>query len=384
MKKSPLKILFISRAYPPIIGGMEKLSYNLTTFIKRRVKKGYIIANRKGRYFFPLFIFVAFFRALFLSRKVHLIHLSDATLALIGFFIKIFYKKPIAMTLHGLDITYQDEKRQKDLKKRPLFEKIFSYKVYRFYLKKFLKADLFICVSKAVQNEAIKKGIKNTIIIPNGVSSKKYFLEEKPSPDDFASTLGVRADFLRDKNILLTVGRLAKRKGIRWFILNVMPALPENYIYIIAGRGVEKERIKEAILKTGLQNRIFLLGSVSEDKLKILYNTAHLFVMPNIKVGGDFEGFGMVCLEAASSGLPVLAANIDGIPDAVQDGKNGFLVRSGDASSFLIAIKGLFENKEKLREHGLNGREYTIQKFSWPKIALQYIEAFEGLVKKRK
>ncbi len=385
MKKHPLKVLFITRAYPPIIGGMEKLSYNLTTSISRRIEKSYIVANRRGRYFLPLFALSAIFKGLFWAPKVDLIHLSDPTLAIVGFFIKIFYrKKPIAVTLHGLDITYQDSPKQKDLKKRSLFEKIFNHKVYRFYLKKFLRADLFICISEATCREAIKKGLKNTVVVPVGVSQWEYFLEKKPSLAKLAAVLNVKTDFLKDKNILVTVGRLVKRKGVRWFVLNVMPKLSENYIYLVIGRGIEKERIKEAIYEKGFQDRVFLLGALSEDELKIVYNTAHLFVMPNIKIKGDFEGFGMVALEASSAALPVLASNIEGIPDAVHNEKNGFLVRSGDATSFHLAIKGLFEDKTRLKEFGKEAREYTVKNFSWDRVALLYVEAFKKLIEESK
>lgn len=382
MEKYPLKILFITRAYPPIIGGMEKLSYNLTTNIGRFIEKSFIIANKKGRSFLPFFIFTAIFKGLFLSRKADVIHLSDPTLSLVGFFIKIFYpQKPLVITLHGLDITYQDKKKQKDLKKHSLFEKIFNYKVYGFYLKMFLKADLFICISRATELEAIKKGLKKTTVIPVGINPDEYFLKEKLSHKVLSEILKTEPSFLDNKNILVTVGRLVKRKGVRWFIVNVLPKLSDDYIYLVIGKGVEKERIKKAVEEGGGSKRVFLLGSIFEDKLKIIYNMAHLFVMPNIKVKGDFEGFGIVALEAASSSLPVLAADIEGIKDAVFQEKNGFLTESGSADKFVSNINNLFRDKKKLKEFGEKAREYTIQKFSWHKISIQYIEAFQRLIK---
>lgn len=87
------------------------------------------------------------------------------------------------------------------------------------------------------------------------------------------------------------------------------------------GDGIYKEKIKGIIDKYNLEKYVFMLGKVDDKILKLLYNTSDIFVIPNIPVVGDMEGFGIVALEVASCGVPVVASKLEGIKEAVQDGK---------------------------------------------------------------
>ena len=109
-----MNILFITRAYPPVIGGMEKFSYKVTTEVSK-LTPSIILANKKGKKNLILFFVFALFKSLFLIKKekIEVIHLGDPVLSPIGFIIKLIYKKPIVVTLHGLDITYPNKLYQK-------------------------------------------------------------------------------------------------------------------------------------------------------------------------------------------------------------------------------------------------------------------------------
>ncbi len=145
------KVLFITRTFPPRVGGMERLSYNIITGVSKSLKT-YKIVNRRGKKFLPLFIVYAFFKSLFIARKVDCIHLSDPTLAVIGFVLRILYRKPVVYNVHGLDLLY-------------------SNKIYQLYLKVLLKADKLICISHFTKTLAEKLGYRNTVIIPLGINS---------------------------------------------------------------------------------------------------------------------------------------------------------------------------------------------------------------------
>jgi glycosyltransferase involved in cell wall biosynthesis len=148
-----------------------------------------------------------------------------------------------------------------------------------------------------------------------------------------------------------------------------MPKLNPQYLYVIAGDGPEKNNIQKIITQKKLQKRVFLLGKIDSETLKFLYNLADIFVMPNIKVKGDMEGFGIVALEAASYGLPVIASNIEGIKDAVLEGTTGFLIEEKNSFKFVEAIKKINLNREKIIKAVQN-------KFSWTIIAKQYQKIF--------
>ena len=135
--------------------------------------------------------------------------------------------------------------------------------------------------------------------------------------EDLRRQLGIRADQV----ILLTVGRLVRRKGVTWFVRHVLPHLPSSVTYLVAGEGPMADEVVRLVAELGLGNQVRLLGAVDEDDRERLLLGADMFVQPNIPVSGDMEGFGLVLLEAAMRGTTTVASGIDGIVDAVVDGR---------------------------------------------------------------
>lgn len=347
-----MKILFLTRVHPPIVGGLENQSYNLVNNFKEINKETYVIANTHGKKFLPFFIPYSFFKSLFLIYKnnINYLHLSDGLMAYEGLWIKRITGIKSIITIHGLDITYQNW----------FYQKIIPSSIN--------KLDKVICISNHTKEECIKKGISNNkiTVIPNGVNTQEFFINKPKNilKKQLEKKLNIS---LENKIILLTVGRLVKRKGIDWFINNVMPSLYNKYIYLISGDGKEREEIKNSIFKKNLQNNVFLLGKTDFETLKLLYNASDLFIMPNITVKGDTEGFGIVLIEAGSCGLPVIASNIEGIKDAVINGKTGWLIAERNTSEFINTIKKKPLSKDKVREEVINN-------FDWEKIARRYLE----------
>ncbi len=361
-----MRVLFITRCYPPIIGGMEKVSYELTTHMSH-LAETYIIANRRGKGFLPIFLPYALFRAIYLIKRhnIELVHLSDGFMSLLGVLIKLFCKIPVVVTAHGLDVTYQ-------------------HSVYKWLVPKCIRSmDKVICISRHTQNECLKRGImaEKCVVIPNGVNGQEFILDEPDSRLELEKILGIE---LSGKRILLSVGHLVKRKGVAWFIEFVMPKVAKDTIYVIIGgygnasSGNEKEEYNNLIHKSGLQNRVFLLGEVPVRTLKLAYNTADLLIMPNIKAGSDIEGFGIVILEGGSCGLPAIASSLEGIKDAVSHGENGFLVQPGAATGYIKQINAYQPSIEFSRQV----RDFTLQQFEWSSIAQRYLATFKQQIDK--
>ena len=222
--------------------------------------------------------------------------------------------------------------------------------------------DRVLPVSRATGKECAKRGMPPSRIqvIPNGVMISRY-------------TLGSGS---RDSGLqLLSVGRLVKRKGFAWFVDQVMPRLPSNVHYRIAGTGPENDAIQRAVASRGLAGRVHLLGRCSDEHLTKLYSESDLLIMPNLPVGGDMEGFGVVMLEAGASGTPAIAADLEGIRDVITDGINGRLVRSGDAAKFRKAILN-YPTTPEVREQAY---KHTAQKFSWTSVAELYASHLHDL-----
>jgi glycosyltransferase involved in cell wall biosynthesis len=173
--------------------------------------------------------------------------------------------------------------------------------------------------------------------------------------------------------VLLTLGRLVKRKGVSWFVGAVMSRLADSTVYIVAGGGEERASIAESARRAGIGDRVFLLGAVADEVKELLYATSDIFVQSNIAVPGDMEGFGLVVLEAASYGLPVVASNLEGLKDAIRDGQSGFLVAPGDADAYVRKLDELTRDPTGRKRFGQGAREYVIANMSWGQVADRYL-----------
>jgi len=110
--------------------------------------------------------------------------------------------------------------------------------------------------------------------------------------------------------------------------------------------------------------------------LRTLYRGGDLFVMPNIHVPGDIEGFGVVMLEAGMCGMPVLAADLEGISDVVREGENGHLVPSRDAAAFERAVLAWLGDRARLAAASRAAARWTARTYSWEGIADRFVEIF--------
>lgn len=360
-----MRILFISRAYPPVTGGIENQNFELSKWLPTvdgvEVET---IANTRGRKFLPLFAPYALIKTFFLLPKYDAILLGDGVLAFLAWSVKLFSKKPIISVVHGLDINYNSASLG------VWYEKALVSVYQKLWVGVFLKKiDFFIAVGNETVRVAIEHGIakEKVVFIPNGVDTEKFI--GKYSREQLANVLKENLD---GKKVILTSGRLAKRKGVAWFVENVVPKLAENVIYAVAGDGPDKENILSAISKTDVSNRVKMLGFVSDEERNVLMNTCDLFVQPNIKVPGDMEGFGLSVIEAASCKLPVLASRLEGLQDAIKDGQNGYLIEPYDSEAYAAKIKELLSDDTFRIDFGEKTRQFVVENYKWENIAKRY------------
>ncbi len=356
-----MKILFVTRTYPPIIGGMENQNFELGKHLSG-IASVKVVANTRGKKFLPIFLPYALLRTLFSLRKFDVLLLGDGVMGIVGWAAKLVFgkRKKVVSVVHGLDLTY------------PLW----IYK--KFWVGKFIKSlDKLI----AVGNETVRQGVKlnipeeKFIFVPNGVDTEKFI--EPHTKEELEKVVG---ESLAGKKTILTTGRLAVHKGVDWFSENVVPRLGEDVLYLVAGGGEKKEEIEKIIKDKNIQKKVRMLGRVSDSDLKVLYNTVDLYVKPNIKVPGTMEGFGLVVIEAASCKLTVIASGIEGLKDAIKEGENGFLVESRNTEAWLAKINELLADDGFRREFGERARNYVIENYSWEKIARRYLKEIEKVI----
>lgn len=366
-----MKILFISRAYPPTVGGIENQNYELGKWLGE-IAEVKIIANTRGRKFLPIFAPIALLQALFLMPKYDVLLLGDGILAIVSWFVKIFHKKPVICVVHGLDINYGSASLG------VWYEKILIFLYQKLWVGKFIKSiDKLIAVGNETIKVAVEKGVarEKLVFIPNGVDTEKNLIEA--SRADLEKILGIST---QGKKILLTSGRLARRKGVAWFIRNVMPKLSAEYVYVIAGDGKDKENVASAITEQKMEKRVLSLGYVTDEVRNTLWATCDLFVQPNIKIAGDMEGFGISVIEAGACRLPVLASDLEGLKDAIKEGKNGFLVQPENPEAFVTRINELFANGSPREIFGQQVRDFVIENYQWQNIAKQYLSEITKVI----
>jgi glycosyltransferase involved in cell wall biosynthesis len=342
-------ILFITRNYPPKVGGLEIYSYHLIRQFEKTCTVFKITLSRSRWHLF-WFLPWCLGKAIWLCRRhpIRCIHLCDGLLAPIGLALKHLTGARVTASVHGLDVTY-------------------PWAVYQMIVPRCLaRLDLMFCGSRSGLEQCLRRRIPahKCRIVPYGVEPAEFDL---PPPDPFElrniqDQTGI--DFT-DLKILLTVGRLVPRKGVAWFVANVMPKLDNGYGYIIAGGGPDFKAIQGLIHEHGLADRVALLGKVPNAARQRLMALADLFIMPNIRIPGDMEGFGIAALEAGSSGIPVIASNIEGLRDAVIDGVTGHLVEERNAEQYVEKIRHAQFNRETVRS-------VVNQTFNWPQIASRY------------
>ena len=312
-----VNILYITRAYSEHAGGMERLSWEFSQALRENKEVSLeVIAYTGQRLFSPLFNLVCLADAFKRGRTADVIHIGDPILSFAGWILKRFLHKPVVVTVHGLDVTYPNPLYRLYL--RLFFRNFDSYLPISAYTAKLLRA-------KNVHGEA-------EVITP-GICDR--YKKEGFGQQGLERVVGRS---LVGKISLLTVGRLVSRKGQAWFVSEVLPKLPPQFVYLIAGTGPDYKNIKKAAQEHGVENRVMLLGRVSGETLAVLYNTVDAFIQPNISAPGDVEGFGLVLLEAALCERKVFASRLEGMTDAISDGQNGCLLPSGDTEAWRASL----------------------------------------------
>lgn len=182
-----------------------------------------------------------------------------------------------------------------------------------------------------------------------------------------------------DRRVVLTVGRLQKRKG-HDLLIRALPELmtetPE-VLYAIAGSGEELESLRQLVADEGLGEHVQFLTDLDDQQLASCYQQCDLFVLPNRDLRGDIEGFGMVLLEAQACGRPVVAGSSGGTAETMSVPETGMLVDVEDRSALVGAIRELLSDPQRLDRMGARARAWVEERFEWDVLGDQAVRLFE-------
>jgi phosphatidyl-myo-inositol dimannoside synthase len=185
-----------------------------------------------------------------------------------------------------------------------------------------------------------------------------------------------------ERPVVLTVGRLQKRKGHDRMIQalrTVRHAVPD-VLYAVAGDGEERPTLEGLVREAGLSDHVAFLGEVTDDDLIRCYQQCDLFVLPNRQVGQDIEGFGMVLLEAQSCGKPVVAGASGGTAETMDIPATGQVVNCDGPNELAALVTELLRDQGRRAAMGAAARRWVVSRFDWEALTRQAKEVFaEGL-----
>jgi glycosyltransferase involved in cell wall biosynthesis len=185
-----------------------------------------------------------------------------------------------------------------------------------------------------------------------------------------------------DRPVVLTVGRLVARKG-HLVLAEALATLTEPVHWMVVGRGPETASLLAGLRRLRLTKRVHLVDAVARTELALLYTACDVFALtPEVReMDGllDSEGFGLVYLEAAACGAPVLASDGAGCREAVVAGGTGLLVDPGDVAAVAAALHRLLADPAQSRQLGEAGCALVHAAGGWPRLARQALEHYRAL-----
>ena len=169
------------------------------------------------------------------------------------------------------------------------------------------------------------------------------------------------------RKVVLTVGALQKRKGQDMMIR----ALPEiraacpDVLYAIAGEGWERSYLESLVSEHAVQDAVQFLGTPTDAELVALYQQCDIFALPNRQIGWDFEGFGIVLLEAQACGKPVITGTSGGTGEAMDPSRSGLRVDCTAPGPLADACIQLLQSATRRNELGAAARAWVVERFDW-------------------
>lgn len=307
------------------------------------------------------YLVTGLFKAFKLNRK-HRYDIIWSVMATYSSFAAVLFKlihpeTPYLLSLQDGDpITYI---KRRALPLYPLFKMIFT------------RADHVQAISKYLADWARDMGSSCPVtVVPNAVD---YELFSKPISGPLASELRARLGKKDGDVFLVTTSRLVLKNAVG-DVIEALKHLPDNYKFLILGRGYEEARLRARTRDLKIQDRVKFLGYVPQDEIPRYLQISDVFVRPSLS-----EGLGNSFLEAMGSGIPVIATAVGGIPDFLTDGQTGLFCEVNDPLDIAHKVEKIMADKESRDRMVGQAKDMVRDKYQWKNIAGQMQSIFSEM-----
>lgn len=357
-----MKILIIIPIFPPEeIGGAEIATYNIFKLLKKRNDIQILTSTKLDNNFFhderdiyriaypqiPIFgkliLWIKMLIKIWII-KPEVLHIQFLSMGFIGVLYKLLFKKPFVIYARGSDVYY-------------------DWPLKKFLIKIVLSnAEAVIALTSDMSLKIKSFYPRKVHIVPNGVNIKVF------RPDIYKKN--------KNEKVICYVGNLRPVKGVKYLLEAFRLILEDkkNVKLIIIGDGPEKKRLEKLSKEINISSKIKFLGDIPNSKLQNYLNISDIFVLPSIS-----EGFPNVVLEAMACGLPVVATNIPGIAEVVENGVNGLLFEKKNSKMLAIQIIALL-NDNKLMESMSEINLKKASEYSWDNVVKRLEEIYLEIV----
>ncbi len=378
------RVLLLARVFPPRVGGIEAYVGELYQRAAKRGLAAHVLTPwERGaesfdaesplkisrfanlpllgdRFYGPLLPMLLRAMLRMTNGRPDEIHCDQLDSAIVALILKKVWRIPYLTYAYGMEVT--------DGRLRSVRDRVFR------------NADTVIAISEHMRELLVREvGVApdRVHVIHPGVDVEVFVPRSRPTE------LVGRLD-LTDRRVILTVGRLVGRERSKGqdTVIKAMPAIlaevPEA-TYVVVGDGPERARLESLAKEAGVASRVVFAGSVSDEELPDYYNLCDAFAMVSRrrstqKGGHRGEGFGIVYLEAAACGKPVVAGDDGGVAEAVEDGKTGLLIDPTSVEATAKSLVRLLRDEDLARRLGQSGRERVCADFTWDRAADQLVK----------
>lgn len=381
------KLCIVTHTFLPHVGGIEKVVNEQSKRLLTKNFEPIVITNRIGtpkqyvvdgvnvecyeslntgfRLGIPYSIptvpsFETFLKAVKSSKIIHA-HGHPYLTSLIAAKLAKRYKKPFVLTQHNTFIEYEN-----------FFDKVERLNDLVIGKDTLKNADKIITVSNATKDYVLSLGArsKKVEVMYNGVDLDR-FRPLAGKREEMRKKMGIP----QNSKVVITVRRLVFKNGIDTLIecANIAVKKNPNIIFLVVGKGPDQSSVQIRTQQLGIENNFRLAGFVKDEELPSYYNAADYFVLPS-KSG---EGLPLVALEAMACGLPVIATDVGGINEVLNE-KWGKLVPANQPELLANAISEFANEDFSSRKKEL--RAFMEEKFSWDNNVERLVEIYEELI----